>query len=419
MSARAAAWLAWSSWALAMALAAAGTTITLLNGPAPAGAAAAGDVLGVGLMSLIVLVAFSTVGALVAARHPANPIGWIFCAVGLSFGLTSLGESYAVRALLVAPGSLPGGAVMAWAAGVAQGPAILGAFAYLLLLFPDGRLPAPRWRLLAWLTGGVTAAVLLLSALQPGPLQGYAFVVTNPFGIEALAALDALFAPVLFLLLAALLGSAVALLLRFRRARGAERQQLKWFASAGALLATVFAVGPIIWSVPELSGIVWTLLFFIAVATIPIAAGIAILRYRLYDIDLIINRALVYGALTAVLALVYLVSVVLLQELFRLLTGQSSNLAIVVATLTSAALFQPLRRRLQAFIDRRFYRSKYDAARILAAFSTHLRDEVDLSTLTDELIAVVDETVQPASISLWLKAPPAPGPASPSSRRPG
>ncbi|HEY3232269.1 MAG TPA: hypothetical protein VGJ87_23760, partial [Roseiflexaceae bacterium] len=215
-----------------------------------------------------------------------------------------------------------------------------------------------------------------------GFVQG---LIEGPFGLTIVAA------------------CAISVLVRFRRAQGIERQQIKWFAYAAGVLIVVGTLGTFL---PFLPGLLKDVLFTFAVGSLPVAVGIAILRYRLYDIDLIIRRTLVYGVLTAVLALVYLGSVVLLQVIFRALTGETSQAAIVASTLAIAALFTPLRRRIQTTIDRRFYRRKYDAAKTLAAFSAQLRDEVDLNALTGELLAVIAETIQPAHVSLWLREAP-------------
>jgi hypothetical protein len=200
------------------------------------------------------------------------------------------------------------------------------------------------------------------------------------------------------------------LVLRFRRARGEERLQLKWFAFSGVVFCTVFAAGPVLWSLPASAQPewLWTVLFLLGAGTVPVATGIAMLKYRLYDIDVLINRTLVYGPLTGMLALVYLGGVVGLQGALRTLTGQESQLAVVASTLAIAALFNPLRRRIQAFIDRLFYRRKYDATKTLAAFSAKLRQETDLRALNDELVGVVRETMQPAHVSLWLSPDPLP-----------
>jgi hypothetical protein len=358
-----------------------------------------------GLLPFAVALAFTTIGALVASRRPENAIGWVFCVVGLVMLAEGFSESYANLALFAHSGSLPGGRVAAWASAWLGGPGLLGIFAFVLLLFPDGRVPTRRWRPVAWVAATAIAVVTLLHAFRPGPLRNSAFPsVTNPFGIEALGGVrDLLEFAAFLLMLGAVLASAVSLVVRFGRARLLERQQIKWFAYAGAFLVVVFVAGPtVLWS-PAVPGWVWFCAFFLAVVGMPVCAGIAILRYRLYEIDIIINRTLVYGSLTATLVTLYFGSIVLLQRLFVLLTGERSTLAIVASTLLIAALFTPLRHRIQSFIDRRFYRSKYDAAKTLEAFSARLREETDLGTLADDLVGVVGQTMQPAHVSLWLR----------------
>jgi hypothetical protein len=292
--------------------------------------------------------------------------------------------------------------IAAWVGNIVTEPIGPGLLGFLLLLFPNGRPPSPRWRKVVWFHATAVALLVLRQALSPGPLDVYGFV-ENPFGVEALrGALTAVEAPIFVLLLASLLASALSVVMRFRRSAGEERQQIKWLASSGTLLVVTFALGPVIWSVPALEGTFWSLLFLLVSSTIPLSVGAAVLRYRLYDIDLIINRTLVYGTLTATLALIYLGSVVGLQYVLRTLTGQESQLAIVASTLAIAALFNPLRRRIQAFIDRRFYRRKYDAVKTLEAFSVRVRKSTDLDALSGDLIAVAQETVQPEHVSLWL-----------------
>jgi len=296
---------------------------------------------------------------------------------------------------------------MAWLATWLTGANLISLFGFLFLLFPNGRLLSRRWRPVLWLILTAVALTFLWS-LKPGPLDNFtAATVTNPFGIEGAAPLlDVIGVTGSILVLASVIASVISLILRLRLARGAERQQIKWFAFAGAVVASVFAAGPVIWSIPALADEYWTALFLLSVSTIPISAGIAILRYRLWDIDILIRRTLIYGALTVVLALVYFASVVVLQGIFRGLTGQGQNqLVTVISTLAIAALFTPLRRRVQTGIDRRFYRRKYDAGKTLAAFSATLRDEVDPARLSERLVAVVEETMQPAHVSLWLNDP--------------
>ena len=357
---------------------------------------------------LLLFMSFATVGALVVSRQPGNVIGWIFCYLGLSFPLVGAGEEYALYALVTEPGSLPGGEGLVWLAALLGGPIVFTVFALVFLLFPDGRLLSRRWRLVVWLD--LIAVVFLVAwAFKPGPLGNLGLVrIANPFGVEGLAALLGTLGMVgLFITLVVAVAGGISLVVRFRRARGVERQQLKWFAFSGVVFCAVFAIGPVLWYLPESPGTewIWTVLFLLGASTIPVAVGIAILRYRLYDIDVIINRTLVYGSLTAMLVMVYFGGVATTQTIFRALTGQEEQpqLAVVVSTLVIAALFNPVRVRLQSFVDRRFYRRKYDAAKTLEAFSSRLREETDLDALNAELVGVVRETMQPAHVALWLR----------------
>ncbi|CAA9394755.1 MAG: hypothetical protein AVDCRST_MAG55-294 [uncultured Rubrobacteraceae bacterium] len=354
----------------------------------------------------LLFVSFATVGALVASRRPKNAIGWIFCWLGLSFSLGSASEEYALYALVTEVGSLPGAEGMLWLTSWLGGPIVFALFALVFLLFPDGRLPSRRWRPAIWLE--LVAVVCLVAfAFEPGPLGNLGLVrVSNPFGVRGAAALlDTLGWIGLFVTLAVAVAGGISLVVRFRRARGVERQQIKWFALSGVVFCAVFAAGPFLWALPQVPATawIWPVLFLAGASTIPVTIGSAILRHRLYDIDLIVNRALVYGSLTATLVLVYAGSVVGLQSAFRGLSGQESTLAVVASTLAIAALFGPLRRRVQALVDRRFYRSKYDAGKTLEEFGARLREETDLDSLRDDVIGVVRETMQPAHVSLWLR----------------
>jgi hypothetical protein len=405
VSSRTAARAAWSMWALALLSFAVSGVLRLLNASTPTVEPRTPLVLD--FWYLLLFMSFATVGALVASRRPGNAIGWIFCYLGLSFPLVGAGEEYALYALVTEPGSLPGGEGLVWLAAVLSGPIVFAVFALVFLLFPEGRLLSRRWRLVIWLD--LIAAVCLLTwAFEPGPLENLGLVrLANPFGMERLAALLGILGMVgLLMTLAVAVAGGISLVVRFRRARGVERQQLKWFAFSGVVFCAVFAIGPVLWSLPESAGPgwVWPVLFLAGSSTIPVSVGIAILRYRLYDIDILINRALVYIPLTATLVALYFGGIVLLQRLFLTLTGGQSTLAVVASTLLIAALFNPLRRRIQSFIDRRFYRSKYDARKTLEAFSARLRDETDLEALNNELVGVVRETMQPAHVSLWLRS---------------
>jgi hypothetical protein len=277
----------------------------------------------------------------------------------------------------------------------------------LFLLFPDGRPPSPRWRPVIWLVALTGCGIFLTLAFSPGELDQYTYPgLPNPLGIggdlgDVLATIENIGNGILPI---AVLVTISSMIVRFRRSSGRERLQLKWVAYTAALTAASFLVS---FMLPEpVPQTLQDAVFFLGVAAfaaIPVAAGVAILRHRLYDIDVLINRTLVYGSLTLSLAAVYVGAVVSLQRLFRALTGQESQLAVVASTLMIAALFGPLRRRVQGFIDRRFYRRKYDAAKTLEAFSTRLRDETDLETLNRDLVGVVSETVQPAHARLWLR----------------
>ena len=363
------------------------------------------------LVNSVIAVSFSAVGAVIAPHFPAqNPIGWIFCAIGLLAGMRLFVAEYAIVTLLAEPGSvpsiLPGGEALAWVSSWLWVPHI-GLFLFLALLFPDGRPPSSRWRPFAWLVGVVIVVGAVAVALWPETAAG--FDLTNyPIGIEV--ATDAV-NPVEIILYTLALVAMSSLVVRLRRSEGVERQQVKWFAYAVVVLA-ISAI--LAYVVSETFGLRWlgwasSVLVMVGVVGLPVAVGIAILRYHLYNIDLIINRTLVYGSLTAVLAGFYFGSIVLLQLLFRaFLTDQGSQLVVVASTLAIAALFNPLRRRTQGFIDRRFYRRKYDAVKTLEAFSAKLRDETDLDALSEDLVGVVRETMQPAHVSLWLRLAPAP-----------
>ncbi|HEV8044082.1 MAG TPA: hypothetical protein VGP38_02810 [Rubrobacter sp.] len=382
-----------------MALLAAGVVLLFLNGSYSVEGAGWGTKNLVFIL-LVVILAFALVGALISSRLPANPIGWVCLAIGLTLTLATITGEYAVYALQTRPGSLPGAVYMAWLTNWLWVPAVVSGGTFMVLLFPDGRLPSRRWRTVAWLSVAVLISTSASEAFSPGRLAE-APNVTNPFGIvSAGSALELVNTASFFLLSLCFIASALSMIVRYRRSIGEERQQIKWFVAAAVLLAAVFASSFVIpWRIVQ---DLVTLLF----AGLPVAVGIAILRHRLYDIDLLINRALVYGPLTATLALVYVGGVVGLQAVFRGLTGQESTLAVVASTLAIAALFNPLRRWVQAFVDRRFYRRKYDAAKTLDAFSVRLRDETQLDTLSDDLVGVVTRTVQPAYASLWLRPDP-------------
>jgi hypothetical protein len=348
----------------------------------------------------IVGVSSAVVGGVVASRRVTNPVGWLFLGGALSATVRGLAGQYAVYVITTSPGSLPLPYAMAWLSNalVMIGPVI--SFVLIPLYFPNGRTVSRRWSLVAWLALGSLPAITVLYALTPGEaVDGSG--IQNPLGVEALRPFVGVFdSVVLALYIGLILAAAASLVVRFLRSAGEERQQLKWFTYAAAFIPVWFLVNsPIEAATPRLFAVLDSLV----IAAVPIAAGIAILRYRLYDIDILINRTLVYGALTLLLALIYFGGVVPAQTTLRTLTGQESSLAIVASTLLIAALFSPLRSRIQSFIDRRFYREKYDATRTLAAFSATLRHETDLDRLGGELVSVVRETMQPGHASLWLR----------------
>jgi hypothetical protein len=347
--------------------------------------------------------AFAVVGALVVAKRPTNLIGWIMASIALMVGIFHAGDAYAAYVLVTHghPDALA--IVAAWIGSWYWYLLLALVLIYLPLLFPDGRLPSRRWLPVAVLPGIGLLVVIVLAALADTLLVNEApgREIDNPIGIEGVAPVEDLpiFGVLTGLLLVGIVGAVASVVVRFRRSQGVERQQMKWFLYAAALLLLFPVGGPL----PQ---IVESVVFAVVLLALPTAVGIAVLRYRLYEIDLVINRTLVYGPLTAMLVLFYLGGVVSLQYAFRALSGQGSQIAIVASTLGIAALFNPLRRRVQAFVDRRFYRSKYDAARTLAIFSAKLRDETDLGSLNTELLAVVRDTVHPVHASLWLRPEP-------------
>jgi hypothetical protein len=334
--------------------------------------------------------ACSLVGLLIVSRRPGNVIGWIYALVALALAAGELAGGYAKR-------SLPGAAWAAllpdllWLAATPLGVAML------LLLFPTGRLPGPRWRPVAWATVVATVAVVVGSALTPGPVEFFP-QFRNPLGLAAAGPVLDLIVQVAFVVLTAgVFAAAGSLILRWRRARGAEQQQLKWLAYAAAMLVVAQVAASLL---PRTLFLVVTM---VTTVLFPAATGIAVVRYRLYEIDRIINRTLVYGLLTATLGLVYAGLVLLLGPLFGGVTNKPPSWAVAAATLAAAALFQPARRRIQQAVDRRFNRRRYNAAQTIEAFSARLRNQIDLDTLSAELLAVVDQTMEPTRVSLWLR----------------
>jgi len=327
----------------------------------------------------------------------------LFCLIGLPSVWEFFATEYAFYALVTQPGALPGGVWIAWSR-LWTATLIWALMFFVLLLFPNGRLPSPRWRPFAW--GAAATFVLLgvLFAFKPGRLVDVR--VPNPMGVEWAAGIMKVSESILvFVVLGIMLAAAHSVIGRFRRARGAERLQLKWLTYAVGFWAISAVVGLFNFQVLHNRDIEFfaSTLGIVATAAISTAVGVAILRYRLYDIDVIINRTLVYATLTATLIAVYFGGIVVLQRLFVVLTGERSTLAVVASTLLIAALFNPLRRRIQSFIDRRFYRRKYDAAKTLEAFNARLREETDLDTLSNDLVGVARSAMQPSHASLWLR----------------
>ena len=365
----------------------------------------------------ILVLVFPVVGALIVSRRSRNAVGWIMLGIGAGVGLSEILGAYALYGLSVRPGSLPRPDV-ALALDAPMWVPFIGLMGtFLILLFPNGRLPSRGWRPWAWFCAA--AMILSYAAIL---VQPYSFVqegypnVSNPFAVGALEPIGGALLAVLVSIPVGIVGCAVALTRRYRRSQGRDRLQLKWLAAAGGLVAVVYAIGmaaSLPFNVMGRAPPDWVEFFdnisLVPFFLIPVAIGIAMLKHRLYDIDVIINRALVYGTLTATLTIAYVAAIAALQLIARPFSGQS-QLAIAGSTLAVAALFQPARVRIQAFIDRRFYRSKFDAAKTLEAFSARLRDEVNLESLTTSLLAAVDQTMSPAHRSVWLREAGAPNP---------
>jgi hypothetical protein len=349
---------------------------------------------------VLTLVSAATVGAVLASRRPRHPVGWLLLALGLSVVAAGVAQGYAGYGLQVRPGSLPGAR---WVAlyGDATGIVWSALVGFILLLTPTGSLPSPRWRWWAIVTAALPVVFLLGQPLSAGLLGGPDESVTSPLAVPGLAGLVlvASIAALIFSQLAVLVDVA-SLVMRFRRARGTERQQLRWVAMAAGLLA-VAVVAIVIGALTGHPALLeWTSGLFVAL--LPVATGAAILRYRLYDLDRIISRTLSYGLLTLLLGGGYAALVLWLGQR---LGGRQSSLVVAGATLAVAAVFQPARRRIQALVDRRFNRRRYDAVETIQAFSARLHQQVDLTTLTAELLAVAERTVEPTMVSLWLRPP--------------
>jgi hypothetical protein len=395
--ARPGAWAAVAALATYWGLTGAGLLLRVLNDPA--------SDLPNQLFDRVIWGAWPTIGAVIVARQPRNRIGWLCCGVGFLLGPAFFGQDYAWYVLVYRPGSLPGGLAMGWLGSWPWYIALELILVFVPLLFPNGHLVSPRWRPVGWIAAAWLGLVWIGAALSPGPLEGAgAKTVLNPLGIEdaeaVLKLLETTLGPGVGLLM---LASVASMVVRFRRARGPVRQQLKWFTYAAvlsALLFLVFILTGLDTRTPSPWGYVIATLWLMAV---PVAIGVALLRYHLFDIDRLINRTAVYGVLTALLAGIYVAVVLVLGQLFGGLGGEPPSWVVAGATLAVAALFQPARRRIQQGVDRRFNRRKYNMAQTIEAFSARLRNEVDLDTLSAEMLAVVDQTMQPTTASLWLR----------------
>jgi hypothetical protein len=400
MSTRTASRLAWSLWGLSSILTVLAFLLLALNLSHPHT-----HTFDTWLDSTLNAVFFSTVGAIVASRRPENPVGWLLCLWALVESISHFSAQYAIYALLAQPDSLPAGEAFAWVFSWLLF-IVIGLSVFSILLFPTGRLPSRRWRWVTWLTVAFVLVGAISGAFSSGPVDDLG-PIRNPLGLEGFSDLsNSILLNMVALVL--VVAAALSVFVRLRGATGVERQQIKWFAyaTAAAVMGLVLAeIIPDVIDVPLWFERIGHAIFLLLLPTIPISIGIAILRYRLYDIDRIINRTLVYGSLSAMLALLYFGGVAAAQALLRTLTGEEQlpQLVVVVSTLVIAALFNPLRHRIQSFIDRRFYRRKYDARKTLEAFSAQLRNETDLNALSEDLVGVVRETMQPAHVSLWLR----------------
>jgi hypothetical protein len=365
----------------------------------------------VALALVVAIITYPAAGWLIAARRPENPIGWLLLAIGASWGAgaTSTYSDYTLKL----HHDLPGGALVAVVGAAFWMPAIGMTGTFLLLLFPDGHLPGRRWRYVAWASAVAMVAGLIYLVFRPGPLADAGYPGTeNPAGIDALGPVLGVGWVAILVLVATMVASAASLVVRYRRARGVERQQVKWLAAAAAGVALVYAVVVPLGAVVDPSSQhtpTWlsaaqsvSLLSF---GLIPVAIVFAVLRYRLYEIDVIIRRTLIYAVLVAVLAGLYLGGVTVVGGLLRTVTGGSGAVGVTVSTLAVAAAFHPLRRRIQRAVDHRFYRGRYNAARTLESFSGRLREQVEIEAVSGEVLHVVRETLQPAHVSLWLREP--------------
>ncbi|MGD8750136.1 MAG: hypothetical protein PVG14_01870 [Anaerolineales bacterium] len=405
LSARNVRWIAWSLVGLYAILEGSGLALQVVTKSSTFGVA-----LPIQFLEAVVLSIWAVVGALIISRNPQHPIGWIWCILPIMAALDIFSWGYAYYGFITYPGSVPGVEfAIVWLYLLSRGTLDIFMITLLLLLFPTGRPLSLRWGIVAWIAAGATSIAILVNILEPIPVAYFPFptdllAVGDPVG----AVLDPLRWIGAGALVLCLVAATFSLLIRLKQARGVERQQLKWFVYMSVFVPPGFFLS-ILGQSSQNTGPTGVFLFGISLmlmsfAGIAIASAIAILRYRLWDIDVIIRRTLQYTLLIGILALIYFGGVVLIQSIFSGLTGSADSPFItVLSTLAIAALFNPLRGRIQDFIDRRFYRAKYDAERTLARFAATARDEVDLEQLSDALLAVVEETMQPEQAKLWLK----------------
>ncbi len=355
--------------------------------------------------------AYATVGALIAVRKPGNVVGWLLLAGGLVLAVSSLMFEYANWAL--APRHAPGGTLALW---IAQTPSTLFLIliSLALLVFPDGRLPGPRWRPVVWLSGVGCACLLIGLGLLPGSMDSN-IAVENPIGVgETRWALNALQVSGWIVTLVLFAAAGTATVVRLRRSSGATRQQMKWVSYAAAVLGVVWTQWTVMYLSQLYAGLVADIELVVtsaAIAGVPIAMGIAILRYRLYEIDVIIRKTLVYTVLVAALSVVYIGGVAVLSEVLRTVAGESGAMVVTLSTLGVAAAFQPLRRRIQHVVDHRFYRDRYDTTRIADQFNQRMREQIDLDALRGELLSAITTTLQPSSVTLWMPPAQSSGPS--------
>jgi hypothetical protein len=390
--------LAWVLWALTMlGVAVVPWMDSLLRqaGRADLAALVPGSIVG----PLLAVLSAATVGAVLASRRPRHPVGWLLLGFALSLTASGVISSYVTYGLLARPGALPAAATVA-RYYPATGAAALALLSLMLLLTPTGSLPSARWRWWAFVTAATPLALVLVVAVVPGRLDPRLLLASTPFSDRALGGVVLVATRVALVVTAlAVAVAAGSLVVRFRRAQGVERQQLRWVALAATLM---LLAGPVVLVPVALeSPILVDWVSAVWVVVLPVAVGAAVLRYRLYDLDRIVSRTLAYGLLTLLLGGGYAAVVLGLGQLL----GRESPLVVAAATLAVAAVFQPARRRIQAAVDRRFNRRRHDTARIIEGFAARLRDQVDLDTLTAELLAVADQTMQPTLASLWLRSP--------------